>query len=87
MINSTHSCQAQQHLSLCIYFDDERGNWILQFNHEVTAENLENYPHLETIGDIIAIGILTIQYCPYCGERLNNKKVTPDYQHIDLSHW
>lgn len=66
----------------------EKFTWQLVIEREATEEDLEENNYLENIGDTIWSVVAEIDYCPYCGEQLNQEKdENKEFALFDSSGW
>ncbi|PCI59418.1 MAG: hypothetical protein COB35_11265 [Gammaproteobacteria bacterium] len=83
-----HICTAINNEHASLVFDEDYQQWQLTLLTLATEDDLENNNQLENVGDIIDQIVLPVNFCPYCGEKLqNNSKQPATYVYHDFSHW
>jgi hypothetical protein len=63
--------------------------WVLHINHVATEQDLEENHYLEEIGQTIDNVTINVLFCPYCGEKVDERQtnITPSFKHNDFSKW
>ncbi|WED24003.1 hypothetical protein L3Q72_22495 [Vibrio sp. JC009] len=84
-----HKCKVKlADLSSSIQIYQEEGEeWQLSLSRCATMEDLENNHYLECEGDIIEQTVISIVYCPYCGEKLSDSTPEVSFRQHDFSRW
>ena len=69
------------------WIENKQGEWVLSINRVATEEDREKSQYLEKSGDTVEIVAITVLYCPYCGEQLNESRadLIPAFRHFDFS--
>ena len=85
----THNCKVKvADLSSSIQIYQEEGEeWELSLSRCATMEDLENNNYLEYEGEIIEQTVITIAYCPYCGEKLSDSIPEISFRHHNFTKW
>lgn len=84
-----HSCDFLPKQTVSIH-KAENGtypNWLLTIYREATEEDLEENHHLEDVGDLMWQTEVSINHCPYCGERLPAKTTSVNADNCFASNW
>jgi hypothetical protein len=89
---NSHECNSLPEHGVYLDYDDDTPSWILCIQREATESDLEEYAHLENVGDIIWLTRLSIQHCPFCGKQLPglesvNQADQGRFEHFDYSRW
>lgn len=87
----THECSYLPEDVISIFCSDEVKEdgqliWQMLISHKANEDDLENNHLLENVGDLIWQTSVQIQYCPYCGDKLERQltqQKQPYYYHFD----
>ncbi|WP_082830020.1 YgiT-type zinc finger protein [Ectothiorhodospira sp. BSL-9] len=81
MIHNCPSCSLAE-----IWFEEDGSNVYLNLNTVATEEDLEADHYLEYEGQTIETVQIQVAYCPYCGERLANRRevFVPQFQYYNF---
>ena len=82
-----HKCKDMELVGAWIDIQD--GQCELNISRTATEEDLEENHHLEEVGEIIESVVISVSFCPYCGEKLlkNQGEHIPPFRHNDYSKW
>lgn len=85
MIKNMHKCKGIELVGGWIDTEDEQCE--LHISRIATEQDLEENHHLEEVGETIESVVISVSFCPYCGEKLRKNKSdhTLPFRHIDYS--